>query len=70
MLNCSLGFKFLKNNAGDLRLTCSDLFNQNNNYSRSTTTLYTLTHTSNTLGRHYLLSFSYTLRNFSGTKTT
>lgn len=66
LLNCSLGFKFLKQNAGDLRFTACDLLNQNTNFSRTTTPLYILTQQSNTLGRHFLLTFSYTLRNFSG----
>lgn len=66
MLNCSLGVKFLKKNAGDLRFSCNDLLNQNSNFSRSTTTLYTLTHQSNALGRYYMLTFTYTLGNFGG----
>ncbi|MBP1640402.1 MAG: TonB-dependent receptor [Bacteroidetes bacterium] len=66
MLNCSLGVKFLKKNAGDLRLSCNDLLNQNSNFNRSTTTLYTLTHQSNVLGRYYMLTFTYTLGNFGG----
>ena len=66
MLNCSVGLKFLKKNAGDLRLACNDLLNQNSNFSRSTTTLYTLTHQSNVLGRYYMLTFTYTIGNFSG----
>ncbi|MTK53135.1 outer membrane beta-barrel protein [Paludibacter sp.] len=66
MLNCSLGVKFLKKNAGDLRFSCNDLLNQNTNFSRSTTPLYTLTHQSNVVGRYYMLTFTYTLGNFNG----
>jgi hypothetical protein len=66
LINCSLGYKCLRNNAGQLSFAASDLLNQNNNFSRSSTELYTLTHTGNTLGRYYMLTFTYTLRNFSG----
>jgi hypothetical protein len=65
-LNCSVGVKFLKKNAGDIRLACNDLLNQNSNFNRSTTTLYTLTHQSNTLGRYYMMTFTYTIGNFGG----
>jgi hypothetical protein len=66
MLNCSVGVKFLKKNAGDLRVSCNDLLNQNSNFNRSTTPLYTLTHQSNVLGRYYMLTFTYTLGSFGG----
>ncbi|MBB3186380.1 outer membrane beta-barrel protein [Microbacter margulisiae] len=70
LLNCSLGFKFLHKNAGELQFAANDLLNQNSNFSRSSTALYTLTHQSNTLGRYYMLSFIYTLRHFASVNPT
>jgi hypothetical protein len=67
LLNCSIGYKFLHKNAGDLRFAANDLLNQNANLSRSSTSLYTLTSYSNTLGRHFMLIFTYTLKNFANT---
>jgi hypothetical protein len=67
LLNCSIGYKFLHKNAGDLRFLVNDILNQNTNFSRSSTSLYTVTNYSNTLGRHFMFIFTYTLKHFSNT---
>ncbi len=64
LLNMSVGQKFLKNNAGELKLTAFDLLNQNNSISRSITESYVEDVRSMVLNRYFLLTFTYTIRNF------
>jgi hypothetical protein len=64
--NASFGKKFLKNNAAELKLSCFDLLNQNNNISRSVTASIIQDSRSNTFPRYFLLIFTYNLRNFNG----
>ncbi|MDH7516080.1 MAG: TonB-dependent receptor [Bacteroidota bacterium] len=63
--NAGIGKKFLKNDAGEVRLTLYDLLNQNTNTQRTNTEFYIQDSRSNTLRRYALLTFSYTLRNIS-----
>jgi hypothetical protein len=62
--NASLGKKFLKNNAGELRLTVFDILNQNNSVSRTVTETFIQDNTSQVLTQYAMLTFTYTLRNF------
>lgn len=62
--NASLGKKFLKNNAGELKLTIFDILNQNNSVSRTVTETYIQDNTSQVLTQYAMLTFTYTLRNF------
>lgn len=64
LLNASVGQKFLKNNAGELKLTAFDLLNQNNSISRSITESYVEDVRSMVLNRYFLMTFTYTIRNF------
>jgi hypothetical protein len=64
--NASFGKKFLKNNAAELKLSCFDLLNQNNNISRSVTASIIQDSRTNTFPRYFLLIFTYNLRNFNG----
>jgi hypothetical protein len=64
--NASFGKKFLKNNAGELKLSCFDILNQNNNINRSVTASTISDSRTNTFPRYFLLVFTYNLRNFTG----
>lgn len=66
--NLSLAKKFLKNDAGDLRITVYDLLKQNRAVSRTFTDTYTEDATNNVLQRYYMLTFTYTFRNFKEKK--
>ncbi|PWJ58414.1 TonB-dependent receptor-like protein [Dyadobacter jejuensis] len=62
--NASIGKKFLKNNAGELKLSVFDILKQNNSISRSITETYIQDLTSTVLTQYAMLTFTYTLRNF------
>ena len=62
--NASLGKKFLKNNAGELKLTVFDILNQNNSVSRTVGETYVQDNTNRVLTQYGMLTFTYTLRNF------
>jgi hypothetical protein len=64
--NVSLGKKFLKNNAAELKVSAFDILNQNNNISRSVTTDYIRDSQTNAFRQYYLVTFTYNLRNFGG----
>ena len=62
--NASVGKKFLKNNAGELKLTVFDILKQNNSITRTVTETYVQDVTSRVLTQYAMLTFTYTLRNF------
>jgi uncharacterized membrane protein YgcG len=62
--NASVGKKFLKNNAGELKLTLFDILKQNNSISRNVTETYVQDVTSRVLTQYAMLTFTYTLKNF------
>ncbi len=62
--NASFGKKFLKNNAGELKLTVFDILKQNNSIARNVTETYVQDVTSRVLTQYAMLTFTYTLRNF------
>jgi len=62
--NASVGKKFLKNNAGELRLTVFDILKQNNSIARNVTETYVQDVTSQVLTQYAMLTFTYTLKNF------
>jgi len=62
--NASVGKKFLKNNAGELKMTVFDILKQNNSISRNVTETYVQDVTSRVLTQYAMLTFTYTLRNF------
>lgn len=64
--NGSLGYKFLKDRAAELRLTVFDILAQNNNINRSISDDYIEDRQTNVLSRFALLTFSYQFRNFPG----
>jgi hypothetical protein len=62
--NASVGYKFLKNNAAELRLTVFDLLGQNNSVSRTFTDIYNEDTRTNVLTRYYMVTFTYNFRNY------
>ena len=63
--NMSLGYKFLPDNAAEIRLTVFDLLKQNNSITRSVTDTYIEDTRTNLLQRYVLLTFTWNLRNFT-----
>lgn len=64
--NAGLGYKFLKNNAGELRITGYDLLNQNRSIQRNVTQTYYEDVKTKVLNRYVMLTFTYKLRKFNG----
>lgn len=63
--NMSLGYKFLPENAAELRLSVFDLLRQNNSIARSVTDTYIEDTRTTMLQRYVLLTLTWNLRNFS-----
>ncbi|RNI30449.1 TonB-dependent receptor [Rufibacter latericius] len=61
LLNASLAKQILKNNSGELRLTAVNLLNQNLGVNQTTGPNYVQRETLNSLGRYFLVQFSYSL---------
>lgn len=64
--NASLGYKFLENNAAEIRLTVVDILGQNNNINRVIRDGYVEDVRNNVMTRFALIQFSYNFRNFPG----
>lgn len=64
LVNAAVGKKFLKDQRGDLRLSAFDLLKQNNSLSVSQTDTYVQNSQSLVLQRYFLLTFTYSLRQF------
>ncbi|SJZ49931.1 outer membrane beta-barrel family protein [Sediminibacterium ginsengisoli] len=64
LLNPSIAKQFLKNNAGELRLSVFDLLNQNQSVTRSVTGSTIQDQRSTVLTRYAMLTFTYNLRQF------
>jgi hypothetical protein len=62
--NMSIGKKFLKKQAADLRLTIYDLLRQNSNISRSVSGTNTEDTRTNTTKSYIMLNFTYNIRSF------
>jgi len=62
--NAAIGYKFLKKQAGELKLSTFDVLGQNNSISRTVTETYIEDLQTRVLQRYYMLTFTYTLRNF------
>jgi hypothetical protein len=67
LLNASLAYKFMKNNAAEIRLTVYDLLNQNKSINRTVNDTYIETTNTETLRQYVLLTFTYNIRNFKST---
>lgn len=64
LITPSIAKTFLKNKAGELRLSCFDLLNQNQTNSVSTNSNQIVNSISNNLKRYVMLTFTYNLRAF------
>jgi hypothetical protein len=60
--NIAIGKKFLAGQRGEIRLTITDLLNQNKSVNRSVTETYVEDTQNEVLGRYLLLTASYTLK--------
>lgn len=67
-LNGYIGYKFLKNRAGEFRLSVYDLLNQNTSINRTVTELFVEDTQSLVLNRFYMVSFIYQFRNYRGNR--
>jgi len=61
-----LGYKFLKNQALEARLTAYDMLNQNKSISRTVTDTYIENSTTQVLKQYLMFQLTYTVRNFKG----
>jgi len=62
--NASFGKKFLKNKAGELKLSVFDLLKQNQSIVRTVTNVYIEDAQSEVLKQYFMLTFTYNLKNF------
>lgn len=62
--NAYIGYKFLKNQALEAKLSVFDILNQNRSISRTVTGAYTEDNFTTVLRRYAMFSLTYTLRNF------
>lgn len=67
--NAGIGKKFLKKQAGELKLSVFDLLGQNQSIVRTVTESYIEDAQSTVLRRYFMLTFTYSLRNFGKAKT-
>ncbi|RYG48382.1 MAG: hypothetical protein EOO01_13615, partial [Chitinophagaceae bacterium] len=66
--NAAIGKKFLKNQAGELKLSVFDLLKQNRSITRNVTDSYVEDVQNEVLTQYFMLTFSYRLRNFGTPK--
>ena len=64
IVNAGLGYKFLQQDAAELKLVVGDIFNQETGIRRSITESYIEDSSTQVLGRYILLNLSYRFRNF------
>ncbi len=62
--NMAVGQKFLKNKAGELKLSVFDLLKQNRSITRTTTASYIEDDKNQVLQQYFMLTFTYKLKNF------
>jgi hypothetical protein len=65
LVSPSFAKQFLKNKAAEFRLTCFDIFNQNQSVTRTISGNTIVDSKTNVLTRYIMLTFTYNLRNFS-----
>ncbi|MFZ5553333.1 MAG: TonB-dependent receptor [Bacteroidota bacterium] len=66
--NGGFAYKFMKNNAAELKLSVFDILKQNNSISRTVTETYIEDTQSQVLTRYFMLSFSWNLKKFNTEK--
>ncbi len=68
--NAAIGKKFLKNKAAELRLSVFDLLKQNQSISRTVEANYIEDTQSQVLQQYFMLTFTYSLKNFGSGRPT
>ena len=68
--NAGIGKKFLKNQAGEIKLSVFDLLKQNNSITRTVDPAYTDDVKNQVLQQYFMLTFTYKLKNFGTAKAT
>ncbi len=63
--NAGIGYKFMKGNAGELRVTAYDILNQNRSIQRTVSQAYYEDVKTQVLTRYLMLTFTYKLRKFN-----
>jgi hypothetical protein len=66
--NAAIGYKFLKNQAAELRVIAFDLLQTNNSIARNVTETYVEDTQTNVIGRYFMLQFSYKFNKFPKAK--
>ncbi|MDB5202093.1 MAG: TonB-dependent receptor [Ferruginibacter sp.] len=66
--NAALGKKFLKNNAGELKLSVFDLLKQNQSITRTVNSTEIIDSQNDVLQQYFMLTFTYNLKNFGTAK--
>lgn len=67
--NAYIGYKFLKNNALEAKISIFDILNQNRSIGRNVTGSYTEDYNTTVLRRYALFTLTYTLKNFKAGST-
>ena len=68
--NAAIGKKFLKKKAGELKLSVFDLLKQNQSIIRTVTNTYIEDAQSQVLQQYFMLTFTYSLKNFGTAKVS
>ncbi|CAN5833935.1 TonB-dependent receptor [soil metagenome] len=68
--NAAIGKKFLKNRAGELKISVFDLLKQNQSVTRTVTGAEIVDAQSKVLQQYFMLTFTYNLKNFGKGKAT
>jgi hypothetical protein len=63
--NAGIAYKFLKNNAAEIKFSVTDILNQNKSISRTVYETYIEDNQTQTLKRYFILTFTYNLRSFN-----
>ena len=66
--NAAIGKKFLKNRAGELKLSVFDLLKENQSITRTVTGTEITDSQSDVLQQYFMLTFTYNLKNFGKAK--
>lgn len=64
--NAAFAWKFLKDRRGELRLSCNDIFNMNNNFYETTNEIYRREVITNVIKRYALVTFTYNINKQNG----
>ena len=68
--NAAIGKKFLKNKAGELKLSVFDLLKQNQSITRTIADTYIQDSQTQVLKQYFMLTFTYSLKNFGVAKAS